>query len=117
MKTNLVLGLCLAYFVGNAAANGKEVSEQRYVIERDIPGASKMTSDQLRDASRKSNQVLQSLGPEVKWHQSYVAGDKIYCVYSAPSEALIREHAEKAGFPANRITRVTAVIDPATGKE
>jgi hypothetical protein len=75
-----------------------------------------MTEQQLRDASRKSNEVLQSLGPQIQWLQSYVAGDKIYCVYTAPSEALIREHAAKSGFPATRITPVAAVIDPSTAR-
>ena len=71
-----------------------------------------MTPLQLREASQKSNSVLRVLGPDIQWVQSYVAGDKIYCVYNAPSEALIKSHAEQTGFPANRITRVTAVIDP-----
>jgi len=106
----------LVTLVLTAAAAAPAFSEQRFVIERDIPGASKMTTEQLRDASRKSNEVLQSLGPQIQWLQSYVAGDKIYCVYSAPSEALIREHAAKSGFPANRITPVAAVIDPSTGR-
>jgi hypothetical protein len=99
-----------------AAAASPALAQQRFVIERDIPGASKMTAEQLRDASRKSNEVLQSLGPQIQWLQSFVAGDKIYCVYSAPSEALIREHAAKSGFPASRITPVAAVIDPSTGR-
>ncbi len=90
------------------------LAQQRFVIERDIPGASKMSAEQLRDAARQSNKVLRSLGPDIQWVQSYVAGDKIYCVYQAPSEALIREHAAKSGFPANRITPVAAVIDPTT---
>lgn len=90
------------------------LAQQRFVIERDIPGASKMSAEQLRDAARQSNKVLLSLGPDIQWVQSYVAGDKIYCVYQAPSEALIREHAAKSGFPANRITPVAAVIDPTT---
>ena len=99
-----------------AAASSPTLAQQRFVIEREIPGASKMSAEQLRDASRKSNEVLQSLGPQIQWLQSFVAGDKIYCVYSAPSEALIREHAAKSGFPANRITPVAAVIDPSTGR-
>jgi hypothetical protein len=89
-------------------------ARQRFVIEREIPGASKMTPDELRDAAQKSNAALRDLGPEIQWVQSYVAGDKIYCVYNAPSEAWIRSHAEKSGFPANRITPVSAVIDPTT---
>lgn len=108
--------LLIACVLVTAAAAGPAFAQQRFVIERDIPGASKMTAEQLRDASRKSNEVLQSLGPQIQWLQSYVAGDKIYCVYSAPSEALIREHAAKSGFPANRITPVAAVIDPSTGR-
>ena len=92
------------------------MAQQRFIIERDIPGASKMTPEQLAAAAKKSNGVLRSLGPDIQWVQSYVAGDKIYCVYNAPSEALIREHAEKSGFPANRITPVVAVIDPTTAQ-
>lgn len=99
-----------------AAAAGPALAQQRFIIERDIPGASRMSDQQLRDASRKSNEVLQSLGPQIQWLQSYVAGDKIYCVYSAPNEALIREHAAKSGFPAHRITPVAAVIDPSTAR-
>jgi Protein of unknown function (DUF4242) len=91
-------------------------AQQRFVIERDIPGASKMTTEQLRAAAKKSNAVLRDLGPDIQWVQSYVAGDKIYCVYNAPSEAWIRSHAEKSGFPANKITPVSAVIDPTTAQ-
>jgi hypothetical protein len=90
------------------------VGQQRFIIERDIPGAAQMSPGQLAAAAAKSNGVLRSLGPDIQWVQSYVAGDKIYCVYTAPSEALIREHAAQSGFPANRITRVAAVIDPTT---
>lgn len=91
-------------------------AQQRFLIERDIPGASKMSAEDLRGAAQKSNMVLRSLGPDIQWVQSFVAGDKIYCVYNAPSEALIREHAAKSGFPANRITPVAAVIDPTTAR-
>jgi hypothetical protein len=87
---------------------------QQYLIEREIKGAGAMTPVQLRDAAQKSNGVLRVLGPDIQWVHSYVAGDKIYCVYNAPSEALIRNHAEQSGFPANRITLVSAVIDPTT---
>lgn len=87
----------------------------KYIIEREIPGAGAMTPEALRDASAHSNRVLASLGPDITWHHSYVAGDKLYCVYEAPSEQLIKAHAEKSGFPANRITPIAAVIDPATG--
>ena len=85
---------------------------QQFLIEREIKGAGDMTAAQLREASQKSNSVLRVLGPDIQWVHSYVAGDKIYCVYNAPSEALIRSHAEQSGFPANKITRVSAVIDP-----
>ncbi len=99
-----------------AAAAVPAFAQQRFVIERDIPGASRMSPDQLRDAARQSNKVLKELGPDIQWVQSYVAGDKLYCVYNAPSEALIREHAQKSGFPANRITAIAAVIDPTTAR-
>lgn len=89
---------------------------QRFIIERDIPGASRMTTEQLRETAAKSNQVLYDMGPNIQWVQSFVAGDKIYCVYNAPSEAFIRRHAERTGFPANRITPVAAVIDPTTAR-
>jgi len=91
-------------------------AQQRFVIEREIPGASKMSAEQLRDAARQSNRVLKDMGKDIQWVQSYVAGDRIYCVYDASSEALIREHAQKSGFPANRITPVAAVIGPSTAK-
>ena len=87
---------------------------QQFLIEREIKGAGNMTPVQLRDAAQKSNGVLRALGPDIQWVHSYVAGDKIYCVYNAPSELLIKSHAEKSGFPADRITLVSAVIDPTT---
>jgi len=89
----------------------------QYVIEREIAGAGQMSPGQLKDASAHSNSVLQKLGPEIEWVQSYVAGDKLYCIYNAPSEELIREHAEQSGFPANKITPVSAVINPKTGSD
>ncbi len=101
----------------SAAAPAKASSTapmQRYVIEREIPGAGKMTAEQLRDAAAKSNKVLHDLGPDIQWVQSYVTGDKLYCVYNARSVELIKEHAARSGFPASRITPVTAVIDPTT---
>lgn len=86
----------------------------QYLIEREIPGAGNMTAGDLQAAARHSNGVLGTLGPSIEWVHSYVAGDKIYCVYNAPSEALIRQHAELSGFPANKVTQVSAVIDPST---
>ena len=100
--------------VGTAIADD---AMQRFVIERDIPGAGRMTADELREAAAKSNKVLRVLGPDIQWVQSYVTGDKLYCVYNARSAELIREHAAKSGFPANRITAVEAVIDPTTANE
>ena len=102
---------------GLLVVGASAMAQQRFLIESDIPGASKMTPDQLRDAARTSNKVLHDMGPDIQWVQSYVAGDKIYCVYNAPSEALIKEHAKRSGFPANRITPVSAVIDPTTASE
>jgi hypothetical protein len=88
----------------------------KYVIERDIPGAGKLTPSELRDISKKSCSVLQNLGPEITWLQSYVTGDKVYCVYIAPNEEMVREHARQGGFPAYKISLVTAVIDPTTAE-
>lgn len=87
----------------------------KYVIERDIPGAEKMSPQQLQGISQKSCGVIKKLGPAIQWLHSYVAKDKVYCVYIAPDEALIREHAKQGGFPANSIREVSAVIDPTTG--
>ena len=86
----------------------------QYLIEREIAGAGNMSPQQLQEASAHSNAVLSDLGPQIEWVHSYVAGDRIYCVYNAPSETLIQAHAEKSGFPANRITPVSAIIDPST---
>ena len=88
----------------------------KFIIERNIPSAGDFTSDQLRSISKKSNEVLCKLGTDIQWIHSYVAGDKIYCIYLAPSEELILEHARKAGFPANSITLIANVIDPVTGE-
>jgi cell division inhibitor SulA len=88
----------------------------KYLIEREIPGIGNMTDAQIREASRKSVAVLRELGPEIQWLQSYVTGDKLYCVYLAPDESLIREHAKRGGFPANRISAVRRLIDPSTAE-
>jgi len=103
-------------FVSALLIAAPAVAQQKFVIERDIPGASKMTPAELRGAAQKSNAVLKSLGPDIQWVESFVAGDKIYCIYTAPSESWIRQHAEKSGFPANRITPVAAIIDPTTAR-
>ena len=86
----------------------------KYLIERELPGAGKLAPDQLRGISQKSCSVLNNLGPQIQWIQSYVTGDKIYCVYRAPNEAMVREHAKQGGFPANKISEITSVIDPST---
>ena len=86
----------------------------KYVIEREIPGAGKLSAEELQAISRKSCGVLRELGPQIQWIQSYVTEDKVYCVYIAPNEALVREHALQGGFPANRISEVMEVIDPTT---
>ncbi len=109
-----VLWLVLAAANSIAQEAPKAPVMQRYLIEREVPGASKLTAEELRGGAAKSNAVLRELGPDIQWVQSYVAGDKVYCVYQAPNEALIREHAAKSGFPANRITPIATVIDPTT---
>lgn len=88
----------------------------KYVIERDIPGAGKLTAEQLNGISQKSCSVLKALGPQIQWVESYVTDDKIYCVYIAPNEALVREHAKQGGFPANRISEIRRMIDPTTAE-
>jgi cell division inhibitor SulA len=88
----------------------------KFVIEREIPGLGNMSDSEIREASRKSMGVLRELGPEIQWLQSYVTGDKLYCVYLAPDEALIREHAKRGGLPANRISAVRRLIDPSTAE-
>ena len=88
----------------------------KYIIEREIPGAGKLSAPELKAISQKSCSVLNKLGPQIQWVQSYVTGDKVYCVYIAPNERLIREHAQQGGFPANRISEVNTVIDPTTAE-
>jgi hypothetical protein len=100
---------------GAAPAKSSETAPmQRYIIEREIPGAGRMTAEQLREAAAKSNKVLHFMGPDIQWVQSYVTDNKLYCVYNARSADLIKQHAERSGFPANKITPVAVVIDPTT---
>lgn len=91
--------------------------QQTYVIERELPGAGKLTQDDLVGIAKKSCCVLDELGPSIRWIHSYVTADKIYCIYSAKDEDIIRRHADKGGFPANRISAVHAIIDPSTAGE
>lgn len=86
----------------------------KFIIEREIPGAGQMSADDLKAVSQKSCSVLRGLGPDVQWVESFVTDDKVYCIYIAPDEALIRKHAELGGFPVNRISEVKSIIDPTT---
>ncbi len=88
----------------------------KYVIEREIAGAGKLTPEQLQGISQKSCDVLKKLGPQIQWLESYVTDDKVYCVYIAPDEATVREHAKQGGFPANRVSEVKGIIDPTTAE-
>ncbi len=88
----------------------------KFIIERQIPGAGNLSSEKLKTISQKSREVLCTLGSDIQWIHSYVAGDKIYCIYLAPDEELIREHARLGGFPANSITRISEIIDPLTAE-
>jgi Protein of unknown function (DUF4242) len=88
----------------------------KYVIEREIPGAGKLSVQELAAISQKSCGVLSKMGPQIQWLESYVTDDKVYCVYIAPSEEMVREHAQQGGFPANRISEVRAIIDPTTAE-
>jgi len=88
----------------------------KYLIQREIAGAGNMSTQELKNASKTSCGVLQNLGPSIQWVQSYVTGDAIHCIYIAPSEDLIRQHAEQAGFPANQVMEIKAVIDPTTAE-
>ena len=88
----------------------------KYLIEREIPGAGKLSAAELKGIAQKSCAVLDKLGPKIQWVESYVTGDKIYCVYVAPNEQLIREHAQQGGFPANRISEIKTMIGPTTAE-
>ena len=90
---------------------------QKYVIERDLPGAGKLSAAELNAASKKSREALAGMGANVQWVQSYVTDDKIYCVYIAPDEKAIRDHGQQGGFPVTRIARVREMIDPATAEK
>jgi hypothetical protein len=100
----------------NKAIYHTEIVMPKFIIERDIPKAGELPATELKAISQKSCEVLNQLGPEIQWLQSYVTGDKIYCVYIAPNEEKIREHARLGGFPANRVSEVTSTIDPTTAE-
>jgi hypothetical protein len=88
----------------------------KFLIEREIPGAGDLSEQELQAISQKSCGVLQNMGPQIQWVQSYVTGDKVYCVYIAPNEEMVREHARQGGFPANRVSEIKSVIDPTTAE-
>lgn len=88
----------------------------KYVIEREIPGAGSFSAEQLKGISQTSCGVLSAMGSQIQWLHSYVTGDKIYCVYIAPNEEMVREHAQQGGFPANRVSEVSTIIDPVTAE-
>jgi len=130
MKTfkNIALLLVIVLFTGmvanaqttsvkDSSSNSNPSKMKTYLIERDIPNAGKLTPEQLKAISQKSCSVLQHMGPQIQWIQSYVTGDKIFCVYKAENEDLIREHAKEGGFPANVITEIATTISPATAKQ
>ncbi len=89
----------------------------KYVIEREIPDAGKLSQEELQSISQKSCDVLSRMGSEIEWIESYVTDDKIYCVYAAPNEEMVREHARQGGFPANQVSEVKNIINPTTAKE
>src|SRR5205809_2144392 len=123
--TNRCLLMAIVLFTGYASVAQKATTAtnltttnatqmKTYLIEREIPNAGKLTPEQLKSISQTSCNVLKEMGPKIQWIQSYVTGDKIYCVYKAENEELIREHAKKGGFPANAIIEISSVISPAT---
>jgi hypothetical protein len=119
MQCNTIVLTALLLALSGATAQTEKTPKpegamQRFIIERDIPGAGKLTLDDHRGGAAKSNRVLREMGPDIQWVHSYVAGDKVYCIYHATSEALVREHAARSGFPANKITPVSLVVDPTT---
>ena len=114
----MTVGVSTHAFAEDAAkAPHKKAAMHTYVIERNIPGAGSFSKEKLKEISQKSNGVLKDMGPNnIQWVQSYVTGDKIYCIYRAKNEDLVREHAKRGGFPADKISEVDTMISPATGK-
>jgi hypothetical protein len=125
MKSIKLLVLSILALLAGGIATAKEQPAPEslpsgmnmYVIERDMPGLGKLTPAELKGASQKSCGVLRNLGGQVTWLHSYVTGDKMYCVYLAPNEALVREHARQGGFPANSVNKVSTIIGPRTAGE
>ena len=118
-KTNLVILFSVFAFSLTGIAQEKKAANKElttFLIEREIPEAGKLSAEQLKGISQKSCSVLEEMGPEIQWVHSYVAENKVYCIYRAANEDLIREHAEKGGFPVNAVTRLSTRIDPSTAQ-
>ena len=111
----LLVAGSISAFAADTAHKTKPVMHT-YVIERTIPGAGNLTKAQLKDISTKSNGVLKEMGPKIKWVDSFVTQDKVYCIYKAENEDLVREHAKRGGFPADKVSEVKTMISPATAK-
>jgi len=124
MKTIKLVLVLIVFTLNYTQAQEKENQKtiknndtmKTYVIERNIPGAGKLTSEQLKGISQTSCSVLKEMGSKIEWQHSYVTGDKVYCVYKAENKELIEEHAKKGGFPANSVNEVKTVISPATAE-
>ncbi len=120
MKKFLIIPCALICVYGliscSQPAGETSIKSHQFVIEREIPGAGKLTADELKAASKKSCEVLRDLGPEIQWQHSYITADKIYCVYTAPSKEMIVEHAKRVGVPANLISEVSSIASPATAQ-
>ncbi|WP_299487897.1 DUF4242 domain-containing protein [uncultured Allomuricauda sp.] len=120
LRTTIILATLLMALISYAQINSnknKQETMKTFIIEREIPNAGELTQEQLRGISQKSNQVLSEMGTEIEWLHSYVANQKVYCLYKAKNEELILEHAEKGGFPANSISEVENEIGPKTAKD
>src|SRR2546423_4765130 len=104
------------FIISSGDALTKEPAMPKYIIEREIAGLGKLTGQELGAISQKSCGILKQLGPQIQWLQSYVTADKLYCVYIAPDEQAVREHARRGGFPANRVSEIKGIIDPTTGE-
>ena len=114
----LAIALTFINFAANAQSKTTKTEEMKtYVIEREIPGAGNFSPEQLKAISQTSCGVLKEMGPSIQWIHSYVTGNKIYCIYKAKNEELIREHAKRGGFPANAVSEVSNVISPATAEQ
>ncbi len=124
-KALLLLILLLAGFIPMAQQSNNQGKSQKsnqtemktFLIEREIPGAGSLKPEQLKSISQTSCSVIKELGPAIQWMHSYVTGDKIFCIYKAENEAILREHAKRGGFPANKITQINTTISPATADE